>query len=243
MFLLLRANSWFKKKKKDVSLIPGSCFNKPLYSCDTERFIFCKLCFITFVCLNECCFNGVSLRSVYVTRVWLGPGPGKRMNDHFTTHLLWAVSSGDWISNESIFCHESHHSYLMCNKEQSQRYLCLPLFFFLWLAVISEILLSAQPHYHRRARCGKGVCSFFQETLLPIVPSREHCGIAVRSPQNCEEFSRRRHTETKSRSTKIMFFSTNRKLVLSELISKTFNFMHSQRKFIMLIFRIFVINN
>lgn len=49
------------------------------------------------------------------------------MNDHFTTHLLWAVWSGDLISNESIFCHESHHSYLMCNKEQSKEELCLSL--------------------------------------------------------------------------------------------------------------------
>lgn len=66
--------------------------------------------------------------ALYVTRVWLGPGLGKWMNDHFTTHLLWAVSSGDLISNESIFCHESHHSYLMCNKEQSKEELRLFLF-------------------------------------------------------------------------------------------------------------------
>lgn len=104
-----------------------------MYSCDTERFIFCKLCFISFVCLNECCFNGVSLRSVYVTRVWLGPGLGKWMNDHFTTHLLWAVSSGDLISNASIFCHESHHSYLMCNKEQSKEELCLSFIVFCFI--------------------------------------------------------------------------------------------------------------
>ena len=112
---------------RNVSFIPGSYFNNLCIVVILKRFIFCKLCFNLFVCLNECCFNGVSLRSVYVTRVWLGPGLGKWMNDHFTTHLLWAVSSGDLISNEFIFCHESHHSYLMCNKEQSKEelFLCL----------------------------------------------------------------------------------------------------------------------
>lgn len=56
------------------------------------------------------------------------------MNDHFTTHLLWAVLSGDLISNESIFCHESHHSYLMCNKEQTKEELNF--------VFLSEIVLS-----------------------------------------------------------------------------------------------------
>lgn len=40
-----------------------------------------------------------------------------------TTYNTPVVGSVEWwsLSNESIFCHESHHSYLMCNKEQSKR--------------------------------------------------------------------------------------------------------------------------
>lgn len=116
------------------------------------------------------------------------------MNDHFTTHLLWAVSSGGWISNESIFCHESHHSYLMCNKEQSQTYSAppaCPCFSLTLPAGIFDMFLSVHHHHHSRARLG-----LFRDKLIPSVPSREHCGLALSSPENSmTEFSSCRHIE------------------------------------------------
>lgn len=88
--------------------------NKPLYSCDTERCIFCKLCFVLL-----CVEMNVTIRvenplyrvlwGEWVVWVWEARMTAVR-------HVFEQCSV--WWKIRLFFCHESHHSYVMCNKAE-----------------------------------------------------------------------------------------------------------------------------
>lgn len=132
-----------------------------MYSCDTERFS----CFVNcaFVSLGVSLIN-VALMELCPTVtggcVWVQVCSGEWMTTLQCTCCVVIWSQRFFVFFSGLFCHESYHSYLMCNKEQSKQIQSL---FFLNCAILFTFAIHSGRLAAKMAACVVLTLSFYSD--------------------------------------------------------------------------------